>query len=79
MSIAKPIPCSNTRSIRQVLVLLIKRQESILTEKEWIDEREVETSDKMVLAALGDGSVVGIHLGTKKEVRNDMMGDYAQY
>ncbi|KAI7885200.1 WD40 repeat-like protein [Lichtheimia hyalospora FSU 10163] len=33
-----------------------------------LDEREVETNDKMVLAALGDGSVVGIHLGTKKEL-----------
>jgi hypothetical protein len=28
----------------------------------------VDTSDKLVLIALGDGSVRGIHLGTKKEV-----------
>lgn len=30
---------------------------------------EVDTADKLVLAALDDGSVRGIHLGTKKEVR----------
>ncbi|KAG0191573.1 hypothetical protein DFQ28_011549 [Apophysomyces sp. BC1034] len=32
------------------------------------DEREVETEDKIVLAALADGTVRGIHLGTKEEV-----------
>lgn len=35
----------------------------------------METGDKMVLAALGDGSVVGIHLGTKKEVYKGMMDE----
>lgn len=34
-----------------------------------IDPLEVGTEDKLVLAALGDGSVRGIHLGTKTEVR----------
>lgn len=34
-----------------------------------IDPMEVDTADKLVLAALDDGSVRGIHLGTKKEVR----------
>lgn len=29
---------------------------------------EVDTADKLVLVALGDGSVRGIHLGTKKEL-----------
>lgn len=29
---------------------------------------EVDTADKLVLVALDDGSVRGIHLGTKKEV-----------
>ncbi|KAJ8659842.1 hypothetical protein O0I10_004435 [Lichtheimia ornata] len=38
------------------------------TTPDQLDEREVETGDKMVLAALGDGRVVGIHLGTKKEL-----------
>jgi proteasomal ATPase-associated factor 1 len=32
------------------------------------DPLEVETADKMVLVALNDGTVHGIHLGTKKEV-----------
>ncbi|KAI9313563.1 WD40-repeat-containing domain protein [Dichotomocladium elegans] len=32
------------------------------------DEREFETADKLVIAALGDGSVKGIHLGTKEEM-----------
>lgn len=35
-----------------------------------VDPLEVGTEDKLVLAALGDGSVRGIHLGTKTEVRN---------
>jgi proteasomal ATPase-associated factor 1 len=33
-----------------------------------VDPLEVDTADKLVLIALGDGSVRGIHLGTKKEV-----------
>ncbi|KAG2229433.1 hypothetical protein INT48_007035 [Thamnidium elegans] len=33
-----------------------------------LDPMEVDTSDRLVLAALGDGSVRGIHLGTKKEI-----------
>ena len=33
-----------------------------------LDPMEVDTADKLVLAALDDGSVHGIHLGTKKEV-----------
>lgn len=57
--------------------LMMKGRNRYTNGKGWLDEREVETSDKMVLAALGDGSVVGIHLGTKKEVRNGMMDDYA--
>ncbi|KAI7902093.1 WD40-repeat-containing domain protein [Cokeromyces recurvatus] len=35
---------------------------------ETLDPMEVETSDKLVLAALDDGSVRGIHLGTKEEI-----------
>lgn len=34
----------------------------------FIDPMEVDTADKLVIVALGDGSVRGIHLGTKKEV-----------
>lgn len=34
-----------------------------------IDPLEVDTADKLVIVALGDGSVRGIHLGTKKEVK----------
>lgn len=33
-----------------------------------IDPMEVDTADKLVLVALDDGSVRGIHVGTKKEV-----------
>ncbi|KAI8378163.1 WD40-repeat-containing domain protein [Choanephora cucurbitarum] len=33
-----------------------------------LDPLEVETSDKLVLCALEDGSVRGIHLGTKEEI-----------
>ncbi|KAI9491452.1 WD40-repeat-containing domain protein [Zychaea mexicana] len=32
-----------------------------------LDEREFETADKMILVGLNDGSVRGIHLGTKQE------------
>ncbi|CAO3644110.1 unnamed protein product [Mucor hiemalis] len=35
---------------------------------ESLDPLEVDTADKLVLVALGDGSVRGIHLGTKKEL-----------
>ncbi|KAI9469768.1 MAG: WD40-repeat-containing domain protein [Benjaminiella poitrasii] len=35
---------------------------------ETLDPMEVDTGDKLVLAALEDGSVHGIHLGTKKEL-----------
>ncbi|RCH78990.1 hypothetical protein CU098_000064 [Rhizopus stolonifer] len=35
---------------------------------ETLDPLEVETADKLVLAAMEDGSVRGIHLGTKKEI-----------
>ncbi|ORZ03141.1 WD40-repeat-containing domain protein [Syncephalastrum racemosum] len=35
---------------------------------ETMDDREVETSDKLILAALADGTVRGIHLGTKQEI-----------
>ncbi|KAG2205858.1 hypothetical protein INT46_002097 [Mucor plumbeus] len=35
---------------------------------EILDPMEVDTADKLVLAALDDGSVHGIHLGTKKEI-----------
>ncbi|EPB85922.1 hypothetical protein HMPREF1544_07254 [Mucor circinelloides 1006PhL] len=37
-------------------------------EIETLDPMEVDTADKLVLAALDDGSVRGIHLGTKKEI-----------
>ncbi|KAI9274682.1 WD40-repeat-containing domain protein [Phascolomyces articulosus] len=33
-----------------------------------LDEREVDTGDKLVLVGLNDGSVRGIHLGTKEEI-----------
>ncbi|CAO3645742.1 unnamed protein product [Mucor fragilis] len=37
-------------------------------EIEILDPMEVDTADKLVLVALDDGSVRGIHLGTKKEI-----------
>lgn len=33
-----------------------------------LDPMEVDTANKLVLVALDDGSIRGIHLGTKKEV-----------
>ncbi|KAG2219687.1 hypothetical protein INT45_001859, partial [Circinella minor] len=33
-----------------------------------LDEREVETNDKVILVGLNDGTVRGIHLGTKEEI-----------
>ncbi|KAF7730427.1 hypothetical protein EC973_002234 [Apophysomyces ossiformis] len=33
-----------------------------------LDEREVETGNKLILAALEDGTLRGIHLGTKEEL-----------
>ncbi|KAG1125150.1 hypothetical protein G6F42_008970 [Rhizopus arrhizus] len=46
-------------------------------EKEKLDPLEVGTEDKLVLAALGDGSVRGIHLGTKTELFVFRSDDYA--
>ncbi|KAI8646054.1 WD40-repeat-containing domain protein [Parasitella parasitica] len=37
-------------------------------EKTTLDPMEVGTEDKLVLVALDDGSIRGLHLGTKKEV-----------
>ncbi|KAL0140526.1 WD40-repeat-containing domain protein [Mucor lusitanicus] len=37
-------------------------------EIETLDPMEVDTADKLVLVALDDGSVRGIHVGTKKEI-----------
>lgn len=36
---------------------------------ETLDPLEVDTADKFIIAALDDGSVRGIHLGLKKEVK----------
>ncbi|KAI8980456.1 WD40-repeat-containing domain protein [Pilobolus umbonatus] len=33
-----------------------------------LDPLEIETGDKLVIVAVGDGSIRGIHLGTKKEI-----------
>lgn len=45
---------------------------------ETMDEREVETSDKLILAALADGTVRGIHLGTKEEVQKRLKAEHTE-
>lgn len=42
-----------------------------------LDPMEVDTADKVVIVALGDGSVRGIHLGTKKEIFATATSDIA--
>lgn len=42
------------------------------------DPLEVDTADKLVIVALGDGSVRGINLGSKKEVKNLESSIYSQ-
>ncbi|KAI9355471.1 WD40-repeat-containing domain protein, partial [Pilaira anomala] len=44
---------------------------------EILDPMEVDTADKLVIVALGDGSVRGIHLGTKKEIFSTPTSDVA--
>ncbi|KAI8880412.1 WD40 repeat-like protein [Backusella circina FSU 941] len=51
---------------KMIMVPLPSKYEA--AEPESLDPVEVETADKMVLVALNDGTVHGIHLGTKKEL-----------
>lgn len=54
------------------LRLWVYIEHSLITTKfsnpTFLDPLEVDTADKLVLVALDDGSVRGIHLGLKKEV-----------
>ncbi|KAI7879857.1 WD40-repeat-containing domain protein [Mucor mucedo] len=51
---------------KMILAKLPSQYEPATTES--LDPLEVDTADKLVIVALGDGSVRGIHLGTKKEI-----------
>ncbi|KAI8351182.1 WD40-repeat-containing domain protein, partial [Blakeslea trispora] len=56
-------PCSVNKMILTTLPTCFAPAENKM-----LDPLEVETSDKLVLCALEDGSVRGIHLGTKEEI-----------
>ncbi|CEP17390.1 hypothetical protein [Parasitella parasitica] len=51
---------------KMILVDLPSRYEP--AEKTTLDPMEVDTEDKLIIVALDDGSIRGLHLGTKKEI-----------